>query len=651
MNKTFLILLFLLPSLLFSKKVINSGHQAPVKFIEYLESEKSYFSLSDDGTLVIKNENDEKITKRIFLSSNSISQLAVSEFNNQIAIVETDSSSQFSISVWDWSKERKLYSINLEEFPMSIGFSGGGNYLYVTSISSTPVKLFKAQFGQSTTYLNKNSNFIDYLYIGSSEKTAFLYSSLGQLDIRSITTSKLLKSIKTESNLTNITITPDKRFLIGQKNNTIYTIGRNDGIVYSKEYIQDLDFYVQNDNTGELLCYVDNRYKKLVKTLQVVSGYIFESNISDIVIKSDVEKLSASKNNLVYADNKGNLFKYSTWDKSTLEFLTNEIINIEDITIIDDIAVLSTSNKILLFQSPFFSDKVKNSKRLTSFTIKEYDSPIKNPIGSMKYNGNIVLWNETLVLLNIETGETILSNKFTSEIIDVKIRDNQLLALDKNGLVKILDLDNGELLFSFKSPGFTSIGFYSETEIIGGVDSSLGGSLMILDTQTKETRPLQTSLDVVFNIFESDKNNIIYIVGLRNVKGTNQTYFLQYNLLTKKEFSFLKNNTEQLHSSFEFNSNNYIYTNMGTKSILRIENKTRKKKPFEITTNQTKHIVYDNGGLYTINENRSLSIWNPYTGKKLIDFYLFEDLEWVAMSKDNITAFGSPNSDKYISSN
>ncbi len=205
--------------------------------------------------------------------------------------------------------------------------------------------------------------------------------------------------------------------------------------------------------------------------------------------------------------------------------------------------------------------------------------------------------------------------------------------------------------FSFKSPGFTSVGFYKENEIIGGVDNSHGGSIMLLDLKTRETSPLKTPLNVVFNITHSKSSYIIYIAGFKNGNNGIETQFIEYNLLTKRGKTLAKSEFEVLNSSFVLDDKNNIYTNLGTKSMIRIDLKTTKIKPFQTTTNQTKNILYKNDGIYTINENRSLSIWHPTTGKKLIDFYLFNDDEWVAISQDGVTAFGSPGAKEYISSN
>ncbi|MGL1892127.1 MAG: hypothetical protein OCD02_10910 [Spirochaetaceae bacterium] len=651
MNKKIILVLLFLPTLLFAKKVINSGHQTPVKFIKYYELEDSFFSLSEDGTLVIKKSTDKKISRRFFLTNSNITQFVLSNKNNQLAIVESDNSTTFRLTVWDWKKEKKLYSINLTEFPMSIGFTGGGNYIFVTSISSKPIKIYNARSGAPTTNLNKTNTFIDYVYVGSSETYAFLYSSSGKLDIRSFRDSKLNRSVVTEKNLTNISVTPDKKYFVAQKNNTIYIIVRNTGIVYAKKEISDLSYFTQNSFTGDLICYINNRYKKSISILQIVAGDFFESSSTDILVKNPIDKMCFANNSIIYTDIKGNLIKYDLWSKESSIFLNNDIIDIQDITIINDTALLSTNDKIYSFKSPFFSDKIKNTRRLLNFTIEQFDSPIKNPVGSINYNKSLIIWNDSIARLDLETGETIFNHMLTSEIVDVKILENQMICLDKNGYIKIINLITNDVTFTFKSPGFTSISFYDNNEIIGGINSSLGGSLMTVDTITKETQPIKTSLDVVFEIVQSKKSYIVYLLGTKKLNGNNITRFIEYNLLTKQERILLKQDTEELYSSFEIDNNGNIYTNLSSKSLIKINSQTRKIKPFETTTNQTKNILFENGGIFTINENKSLSIWNPSTGKKLIDFYLFKDDEWVAISKDGISAIGSNNSDKYISSN
>jgi len=651
MNKKILILLLLLPSFAFSKKVINSGHQSQIKFIKYSESEKSFFSLSEDGTLVIKEINSEKLLKRFFLTSNVVSHIEISEFNNQLAIVELNTSSKFVLSVWDWELEKKLYSIELSEFPITIGYSGSGNYIYVSSISSIPVKFFNSKTGQKTSLLNNNTSFVDFIYVGNSEQTAYLYSSSGSLDIWYLKESKQIKTLKTEKNLTNLTLTTDKRYLIGKKNSSIYLIGRNDGQVYQKIDIPDLESFNLNQTTNELICYTNNKYKKSIKIYQLVGGAVFDSNINEILIKDDIGLLNSAFNKIIYSDKNGNLLRYDRWIDEHNLFLGNNILNIESITIIEDKSIILTNDKIFIFTSPFFSDKIKNSKRLTSFTLTSIVSPLTNPIGSMEYNKNLLMWNSDIVLLNLETGETIYRNSFTSDIVDVKIRNSKLLVLDKNGIVKIINLETFKIEFTFKSPGFTSVGFFSDNEIIGGVEKSQGGSLLITDLKTKETIPLSNSLDVVFNIIESKKENILYLSGLNYSLSGNITKFIEFNLKTKMERSLIKYDSEILSSSYDIDEESNIYTNLGTKSLLKIQANTNRIKPFQQTTNQTKSIVYNSGAIFSINENKSLSIWQPNDGNKIIDFYLFKDSEWVAITQDKISAFGSPNSEKYISSN
>lgn len=649
MKRIAILILLLLPATLFSKKVINSGHQSKVKFIEYNSLNDSFFSISEDGTLVIKKRNAESISQRIFLSSYSITALTLAPKKNYLAFVETDNSSLFMITVWDWKRERKLYSIKLKEFPMYVGFTGNGSYIYTTSISERPVKVFNARSGAPTNYLKKNSKFIDFMYVGSSEKYAFLYSSAGSLDIMGLKDSKLVKSFKTKTNLTNIVLSPDKRFLIGQENESIYIIGRNNGKIIDSINVKNLNRFKLNKTTGELLLYIKGIYKKSIKTISIVGGKIMETEPDEMVLKSEISNLEGSYNTILYSDNTGNITSYNKWTNSKDIFVDNSITNIEEIAIIGENALLISDGKLYTFTSPFFTDRVKNPQRLTQYTLKHIDSPIKQPLGIKEYNDNLLLWKDSVVLYNLSTNEILFDHKLSSNIIDLKIIKDKLLVLDQNGLIEIINLETLNVEFEVKSPGFTSVAYYTENELIGGIDSSFGSSLMIMDLTTKETIPVKNSLDIVLNILHSNKSYIFYLVGLKS--SSNETHLIEYNLLTKKERVLSKVNVEDLNSNYFYDGNKTLFTNLGNSSLLKIDTKTYRVRPFKDTINRTDKIYFKEYGLYTINDNKSLSVWHPTTGRKLMDFYLFKNDQWVSIIQNGNRAFGSPGSESFIANN
>lgn len=648
-NIVLLTLITLMPVSLFSKKVINSGHQSSVKIINYNKLNDSFFSISEDGTLVIKKRNSDSISQRIFLSSHSITSFSLSPKNTHLAIVETDNASVFMVTVWDWKRERKLYSIKLDEFPMSVGFTGNGSYIYTTSISSNPVKVYNARSGATTTYLNKNNKFIDYIYIGASEKYAFLYSSTGTLDIWLLKEGKLYRSLKTKSNLTNLTVSPDKKFIVGQDDNSIYVIGRNNGKISDKIEIDNLETYKLNETTSELNLFINGKYKKSIKTLPLVGGKIMETDTNEVILKKSISQLEAAYNTVLYSDDSGNIYSYNKWEKTKDVFVDNSITNIENIVIVDDKAVIISDNKIYSFISPFFVDRIKNPQRLTQFSLTHSDSPIDNPIGIMEYNNNLLIWKDSVVLYDLNNQELLFEHKMTSDIMDLKIQEGKLLLLDQNGYIEIIDLVNYKSTYRVKTPGFTSISFYTEKELIGGIDSSYGSSLMIFDLNTKETIPVKISLDIVLNIKNSNTSYIFYIAGLK--KDSNETRFIEYNMLTKKERILSKTQGENINSNYFFNGDKTLFTNLGISSLLKIDTKSYRVKPFKDTINRTKKIYFKSNGLYTINENKSLSIWHPITGRKLMDFYLFKNDQWVAIIQNGNRAFGSPGSEKFIANN
>lgn len=647
MKKIALILLLILPFSIFSRKVINSGHQSEVKFITYNQFNNSFFSISKDGTLVIKETDKDTISKRIFLSSYSITSMELSPNSNLMAIVETDNSSLFRVSIWDWSREKRLWSIDLKSFPMSIGFTGNGTYLYITSISDKPVRVYNSRTGQRSSVLNKYNNFVDYIYVGSSEKNGVLYSSTGKLDVVDIKSSKILKSVSTVNNLTDITPTSDKRFLVGHQGDTIYIIGRYNGKVSDKLEVENLESIKLNKTTGELLIYVNGIYKKYLQNLTISGGKFFDHNEKIILLKNKISTYSSSLNTVLYGDSSGRILKHNRWSSENSTFTDNSITNIDDIVIINETGILLSNEILYLFTSPFFSDKVKNPQRLTTYSLTHFDSPIANPKGIKSYNENLLLWNEGIALMNIDSKEVIFEHKTSSEIIDLKIDENLLILLDQNGIVEIIDLETLTIKFRGKSPGFTSVSFYKENEIIGGIDSSLGGSLMIMDITTKETIPVNTSLDIVFSITPGSTSYILYLAGLDGEK----TKYIEFNMLTRRERNLASATGEDLDSVYFFDGKKSIFTNLGDSSILKIDTKSYRVKPFRISTNRSDKLYFSNNGLYSINDNRSLSVWHPTTGRKLVDFYLFKDDQWVGIIQNGSRAFGSPGSEVFIGDN
>lgn len=651
MKKIILILLILTPTFTFSKKVINSGHQTPIKFLEYQEKSDAFFSLSEDGTLVIKRRKEDKIYKRFFITSNTVFQMKLSPVNSHLALVEGEDDGNFIISMWNWETEKKLYSINLSDFPMDIGFTGGGNYIFTTAIADRPIRVYNAKTGAASSKLNKITGFTDFIYIGSSEKYAYLYSSSGKLEIRNVADSKLLKSIVTERSLSNLQITPDKKYILAKRADELLLIGRLDGIVYDTVKIPELTLFHLNPLNGEVVCYTNNKYRKTLSSFQIVGGEFYKNDTKDVVVKHDVQKLITAGNSILLADESGNLEIRDTWSGDTDNFLKNDIININDISLTEDKAIITTESSIYIFTSPFFSDKSKNSKRLLSYSIEQLKAPIKSAHGSMVLNENLLLWSSIFTSYNLTEQKSNFTVEMSAQIIDVKVKDDKILILDKNGYVKLIDAHRGRVSFDFKSPGFTSIAFNGENEIIGGTDSTQGSSLMVVDLQTKETLPMKFSLDVVFDIIPGNKSYITYFSGFKKTDNQYQTQLVEYNTLTKQERILLKNQSEIFDVSFDIDDKTSIYTNLGSLSLLKIDSMTKRVKPFQITTNQTNSIKYSNSGVYTVNANHSLSIWNPTTGKKIIDLYLFIDNEWVAISQDSVTAFGSINSAQYITSN
>lgn len=633
-----------------ARLVINSGHQAPVEFIETSFEYNSVFSLSSDGTLCIRKNDSNKLSHRFFLSKYKIQDFAVSPANNQLAIVETDETSAYFVTVWNWKLEKEMYRVRLQDMPLEIGFSGKGGLLFISTVSSTPLTVYFARTGRKTNYLQKYTRLSDYLYIGGTETTAMSYSKTGNIDYLDIKTSVVKKRVITETNMTELSVTPDKKYLIGRKGEKILLIDRLSGKISDSMKVPGLINISSDPSSGEITAYINDRYRNLFQVYQTMNGRFFLKESEEILLENEAAVYTGNYRSVIYTDINGTVYEYEKWSRTHNETLTNHILNIHHVTVIDDTTCITTEDKMLTFSSPFFEKKSKSVLMLRDLELKSWELPVNNPLGMTSYNGDILLWKEGIYLLDKQTGKVKFQKEFDSEITDLKVRESRILLLEKNGKITIVDIENQKTLFEFNSPGFNTVSFYDDNTIIGGKGASFRDSaLMTIDLNTEETLPVKSSMDIVFNIFTDKEHKTLYTVGLKRDGSKDSTVLSEINIETGEERKIIETAVEDTNSNYIFGDSSTMYTNLGSKSISRI--KGNRVSGFQNTINKPLSFSYKNNSILSVNENYSLTLWNPVTGRKLLDFYLFDDSEWIALTNGNRTYFGSENSRKYITRN
>ncbi len=647
-----------------NRVMIDSGHSSGIESLVY---HTSGVLLSTDNTGLVKVWD---------LASNSIRYQVSTGVRGAIQVKVHPQKTEFALlvsrpgftelSVWDWEKGTLLFRKELQDRPLQFEYSGQGRFLFMTRISSPSIVLMDSQSGREYSYLKKLYDLISYGYIGASESRVMTYSSSGMIKYWDIRTSALKSEAETVPSLTDIEVlqTEGKRYISARKGSTIYLIDRLNGSVRDSLEIEDLlDFSLDSEN-GFLSVTTKGTAGRLEVYTYTTQGAFFSPVNMDSFLAEGETVMAPSLpvtsgqftmngsltgsltigNRIFLSDSNGTIWNM---DPSTLKpavFKQNNIAHIKDLNFMDNsLFILSTRNLFHLESDSFGRERFTGDlQSFNDMLITESESPLPGdseiePIDNEK----MLIWTKESVrkgyiIYNPVTGDVLNSNyNFESPLNQIHVRNNQVLVLENSGEATLNNIHTGFRDFQFSALGMVSLNFLNDTTLLGGKSLMKTGrnSIFTVQTDTGEIIPITDERFLIYDIFSPSEANRAYTVGLAQVSDTSvKTTIRSHNAGDPEtSTSVFSLNGEWINARFTADTSSYSPTLYGTisgREIIRISG--TRKKTWEYPKNIEK-IFYNNGMLYILNSEGSISLFNPLKGQILLDFYLMNDGTWIAV--------------------
>jgi hypothetical protein len=296
---------------------------------------------------------------------------------------------------------------------------------------------------------------------------------------------------------------------------------------------------------------------------------------------------------------------------------------------------LSVGDKILVFDSDFFI----NPGTPDYFRMFLYENPFSpDTYIESTEEGRFIIWDGEMgkialfdPISGMLLGETL---HLPNPLEDVTVYKDSLLTLETNGTCRLLHASEFEEEFRFNAYGIKTASLVEDIIVIGKSSSSgFNVPLLSVDLKTKETVPIFDTSMMVFDSMYGPEKDRLYILAVEDTEEEIITVCRALDGPGFEQSQTLDRFTgEDLSASMVYDPENKIlFSSLGFKGVHAYPDKGENMYVLEHKEHIPRKLSVHNDYLYAINQDQSITVWKISTRKKVMDFYIFADLNWVAL--------------------
>ncbi|HEC61717.1 MAG TPA: hypothetical protein ENI27_05625 [bacterium] len=630
--------------------LVNSSHNGAVRDMVFEKSRDLLFSAGEDGTVKIWNVSQKKLVANLRVSIRPIQRIVLHPKLSQLAVVEGDNLRTNSLSVWDWRKKERLFSIEIADEILSLGYSSAGKYLVYSKADFNSLVVISPRNGAVLDVLAEGFGIVAYFTISKTERNIMTYQPSGWINYWDLRTGNNLKRVKTLPDLTSLVISPDSRYIAATNGDDLLLIDVLQGTVADRVELPGIKLLRFAPNGKELAAIVESKGFRELKKFYSSGRLLFETR-SRFEQDEDSFQLSwfcYGTRGLLVADQAGNIIDLRSIGRS--EFIArNELLEISGLAFGTDLMVLVTKDLIAAFSSDFFSNASPGSfieKRIIT-------NPYSYPLGIQALGSKFLLWpngEEVGELATLDTrdwGITPVHSGFSSPLVQCEITEAGIIIIEKSGRCWILDSEDFNPRFEYQSPGMNKLVVAADNSLIGGksIISSFGSPLLQINQFTGETVPIPEPSLFIYDLIFDKRRGRIFSLGVGGDGETKTELKLHTGLGLDRSRILDRFDGEDLGASLVLDDAGNLYSSLGM-SAVKVWNGLRLLE-LERSGRLPRKLFFHEGKLYALNRDSTITVWDLRTRRILFDIYVFKDLSWAALSPKG-TVFRSQDAKKYL---
>jgi DNA-binding beta-propeller fold protein YncE len=621
--------------------LVNSGHQGPVNAVAYDRERRLVFTAGIDGKVKIWSANRSQPVATLQVSHLQLQEMAVNPADSQVAVLETDSIGRFRLSVWDWEERREVFAEELEEPPLYFTYSPEGRYLVYTQADWRSLRILTGRTGRSLPYLSQGFGIVSFAVVSGNEQTIMTYSPSGDIYYWDIRTGAQRKYVQTLPDLEHMVIPEDNTlYAMAASEDELVVVNLLTGDVAARTYVPGIQSIDVDPSGRTIACISSEDDTRQINFLTFQDSSLLLSNSSPIAYPGTPMDLAYARNTVLVADAEGGVRYLYTFSRSPYVFAENVIQQVHDIGFHEDTLLISASNGLFTFRSEFFeSDRFPS--RPVSIVHQRAPVLLEPPVMIAGRDPQApILWSTQGVgpaFATYDPDEGAMEGVHTgtdAPLLLLKSSSDMVVTVNRNGRAQLLDPELFTTAFEYRALGMLSAAYLPPDGFVAGKNrtSRFLSSLVYINTDTGETIPVADESVVVYQLAYDERGQELYSVGVEAEEDGSLRTALRQRSEGNLDRSrlLLSREGEDLTASFAVDPDTgYVYTTVGHESIVLLSG--QRTREFTITDHVPRKLYVHRNFLYSLNRDSSITVFQKYSGQRLMDIYLFQNDGWAAI--------------------
>jgi hypothetical protein len=623
-----------------ARALVETTHAGPVLGLEYDDARGMLVSAGADGTVRIWDAVGQRLLRMLEVTRLDATRLAVDPQSPRVAVVLTDHTGAFSLSVWNWEEQRQLYRIPLREEPLFVRFSGQGTYLLYGESSWQGLTILKSADGSVVSFHPEGFGIVGFAEMSKSEKTLLTYLVSGRLIYWDLATGASTLELSSVPLLSEIHISRDKRFLVGTNGREVVVVDAVTGGARARAPaagVVSLDISAANDRVAAVAGSPPALLSFTFKgdTLSPVAGTGGGAGAARAA--TPLTRASFGMDTLYVADSTGSLLavdaagRGSAFGVSRLAGLTG----------------FAVGQRLLAVASPSFmrvlqSDLLQRAVAPTYIRTFAVANPFAAPTGlAPASSGALLAWRMSpappaLALVDPVTAAlTALPNGFKGPLDDLRSAGSLVLGMETGGQLRLAELATGVSRYEMRIAGAGTALVGPGTQLIAGRTSPAGvlGSLVRLDTRTGETVGIRDGSVYTYALALDQRAGapVLYTVGVDEKGGTSLLRHEGQGFETSTVLDSVPAEVLDVSEAVD-PSLHRLYATLGVDRLVAGDGVT--VSPLPLGNTSPVRLAAADGLLYALTRAGTVSIADGATGEQLAELFVFDDSEWAIVFPD-----------------